>query len=116
MTIFHPLPGDDGSGEAGYLEVYRSTVDRLQRETADEFGGQPMPPEAFSMIAVLLTSLPLMALLHPAIPVELREWQVGLTMAGVWAVAFFLQRLRYDRFQAQVRRKLARISDEADAA
>ena len=115
MAIFDPQPGDDELGEAGYLEFYRSTVERLQRETAHEFGGQPMPPEAFSMIAVLLASLPLMALLHPGIPVDLREWQVGLTMVGVWAVAFFVQRLRYDRFQAKVRHKLARISDEAGA-
>ena len=111
MAIFQSIPGDEDSGESGYLERYRSMVDRLHRETAAEFGGQPMPPEAFSMIAVLIASLPLMAQLHPSISVELRDWQVGLTMAGVWLVAFLVQRLRYERFQARVARKVARIAD-----
>ena len=110
MAIFQSIPGDDDLAESGYLERYRSTVDRLHRETAAEFGGQPMPPEAFSMIAVLLASMPLMALLHPAVPVTVRDWQVGLTMAGVWFVAFLVQRLRYERFQARVARKVARIA------
>jgi hypothetical protein len=110
MTIFQSFPGDDDFGESSFLERYRSTVDRLHRETAAEFGGQPMPPEAFSMIAVLIASLPVMALLHPALPGMLRDWQVGLTMAAVWFVAFLVQRLRYDRFQARVARKIARIA------
>lgn len=111
MSIFHPLSDDDMSGETGVLETYRLTVDQLHRETAVEFGGQPMPPEAFSMIAILVASLPLMALLHPAVPVELRGWEVGLTLASVWSAAFFLQRLRYDRFHARVARKVARVTD-----
>ena len=32
-------------------------------------------------------------------------------MAGVWFVAFLVQRLRYERFQARVARKVARIAD-----
>ncbi len=110
MAIFHILPGDEDPN-SGFLESYRSTVDRLHRETAAECGGQPMPPEAISMIAVLIASLPLVALLSPAVPVELRGWQVGLTMAGVWAIAFFVQRLRYDRFQARLARRLAHIAE-----
>ncbi len=75
------------------------------------YGVEPTDPVTFgTMIAVLLASMPLMALLHPAVPVTVRDWQVGLTMAGVWFVAFLVQRLRYERFQARVARKVARIA------
>ena len=42
--------------DADWLGGYRAAVDRLREETADELGGQPMPPEAFSMLATLVAA------------------------------------------------------------
>lgn len=89
-----------------WLAEHRVAIDRLLAETIDEFGPQPMPPEAASMLALLAASLPLMALLLPATPVTLEVWQVGLTLVAVWATVFALQRRRYDRFQAHWQGKL----------
>jgi hypothetical protein len=88
------------------LAEHRDAVDRLLAETVDELGPQPMPPEAASMLALLATALPMLALLLPAAPVTLQVWQVGLTLVAVWAVAFCLQRRRYDRFDAHLQGKL----------
>ncbi len=89
------------------LADYRDAVERLRTETVDELGRQPMPPETVSMLAVLAASFPIVAALHPANPVALEVWQVGVILAAVWAGAFTLQRLRYDRFHAAWSRKVA---------
>ena len=114
MAIFSSALRDDPPDESGYLEAFHAALERLHHETVTEIGCQPMPPETLSMLAMLLVSLPLAALLHPAIPLNLRDWQIGLAMAAVWLVAFFLQRLRYDRFQARLQRKVvAHLASEA---
>lgn len=89
------------------LADYRETVERLRDETVGELGRQPMAPETAAMLAVLVASLPIVAVLHPANPIELAVWQVGVILATVWAGAFWLQRGRYDRFQAAWSRKVA---------
>jgi hypothetical protein len=88
------------------LHDYRATVDRLREETAAELGGQPMPPEKLSMIAMALAALPLVASMLPTVPVELATWQVALVLALVWTASFRLQCGRYDRFQARWNRKV----------
>ena len=45
-----------------------------------ELGRQPMPPEALSAIALAVTSVPLVALLLPPVPIEPQVWQVGLAL------------------------------------
>jgi hypothetical protein len=47
-----------------------------------------MPPEKLSMFAVMIASLPLMAMLHPAVPLEVYGWQDALALFAVWGVAF----------------------------
>lgn len=89
------------------LDAYRETVERLHDETVDELGRQPMAPETVAMLAVMATSLPIVAALHPGNPVELAVWQVGALLVAVWAGAFWLQRGRYDRFEAAWSRKVA---------
>jgi hypothetical protein len=42
-----------------------------------------------------------MAMLHPALPLELHGWQDALALFAVWAVAFRVQNLRYARFHAR---------------
>ncbi|MFO1210932.1 MAG: hypothetical protein U1E40_17215 [Amaricoccus sp.] len=103
MPIREPreLPRDED-----WLGTYRDAVDRLREETADEFGGQPMPPEAFSMLATAIAVLPLTAFLLPAAPLDLATWQVGLVLALVWVVAFRLQVGRYARFHDRWDRKV----------
>ena len=88
------------------LHDYRATVDRLREETAAELGGQPMPPEKLSMIAMALAALPLVASMLPTVPVELATWQVALVLALVWTASFRLQCGRYDRFEARWNRKV----------
>ncbi len=89
-----------------WLGDYRAAVDRLREETAAELGGQPMPPEQLSMIAIALAALPLVALMLPIIPVQPATWQVGLVLAVVWTASFRLQCSRYERFQAHWNRKV----------
>lgn len=93
--------------ENSCLADYRETVARLRDETVDELGRQPLAPETVAMLAVMVASLPIVAVLHPKNPVELAVWQVGVILAAVWAGAFWLQRARYDRFQAAWLRKVA---------
>jgi hypothetical protein len=93
--------------ETDYLHDYRAAVERLRGETAAEIGGQPMPPEKLSMFAVMIASLPLMAMLHPAFPLELHGWHDALALFAVWGVAFRVQNLRYARFHARWRGKIA---------
>ncbi|MFO1142342.1 MAG: hypothetical protein U1E59_08125 [Amaricoccus sp.] len=95
------LPSD-----ADWLGDYRAAVDRLSEETADEFGGQPMPPEAFSMLATLVAALQLSALMLPWVPFEPATWEVGLALALVWAAAFRFQVDRYARFEERLDRKV----------
>ena len=95
------------AADNSYLADYRETVARLRDETVDELGRQPMAPEAASMLAVLVASFPIIAALHPANPVDLAVWQVGVTLVAVWAGVFWLQRGRYNRFQDAWSRKVA---------
>jgi hypothetical protein len=88
------------------LGDYRAAVDRLREETAAELGEEPMPPEKLSMIATALAALPLVALMLPPVPFDLATWQVALVLALTWTASFRLQCSRYDRFQAQWRRKV----------
>jgi hypothetical protein len=102
---------DRGAGEPDpgrmCLDDYRETVNRLHDETVNELGREPMAPETAAMLAVMVASLPIVAALHPGNPVELAVWQVGLLLAAVWGGAFWLQRARYDRFEAALSRKVA---------
>jgi hypothetical protein len=100
-------PRKEHPAETSYLDDYRAAVERLRGETVAEIGRQPMPPEKFSMFAVMIASLPLVALMHPAIPVAPHGWQDGLALFAVWLAAFWVQRLRYARFQARWHRKIA---------
>ena len=77
MQRFDQTPREDAVADTDYLDDYRAAVERLRGETVAEIGGQPMPPEKLSMFAVMIASLPLMALLHPAIPIEPHGWQDG---------------------------------------
>ena len=70
-------PTDDVSRDDDWLADYRRAVEQLRGETVAELGRQPMPPEALSAIALAITSLPLVALMLPPIPVEPQVWQVG---------------------------------------
>jgi hypothetical protein len=100
-------PARDDFAETSYLDDYRAAVERLRGETAAEVGGQPIAPETASMLAVLVASLPLVALLHPAVPLEPHGWLAGLALLVVWLAAFRVQSLRYARFHARWRRKVA---------
>ena len=82
------------------LDAYRGIVERSRGETIEELGGQPMLPEKASTLAVMLASLPMVAALHPAMPGQLQVWQVALMQLAVWTAVFWLQRFRYNRFQA----------------
>ena len=106
MQRFDQIPRDEAV-ETSYLDDYRAAVERLRGETVAEVGGQPMPPEKASMLAVLAASLPLMALLHPAVPVNPHGWLEALALFAVWLVAFRVQRPRYARFHARWHRKVA---------
>lgn len=105
MQHFNQTPREDGP--ASYLDEYRAAVERLRGETVAEIGGQPMLPEKLSMFAVMVASLPLMAFLHPAIPVEPNGWHAAATLLVVWWAAFRIQNLRYARFHARWRHKIA---------
>ena len=107
MQRFDYAPREESFADTDYLDDYRAAVERLRGETAEEIGGQPMTPEKFSMFAVMLASLPLVAMLLPAIPLELHGWQDALALFAVWGVAFRVQSLRYARFQARWSRKIA---------
>jgi hypothetical protein len=107
MQLFDQAPRKEHPAETSYLDDYRAAVERLRSETVAEIGCQPMPPEKFSMLAVMIASLPLVALMHPAIPVEPHGWQDGLALFAVWLVAFRVQGTRYARFQARWHRKIA---------
>jgi hypothetical protein len=108
-------PADDNLREGGWLADYRRAVEKLRGETVAEFGGQPMPPEALSAIAVALTSLPLVAMMLPTVPVEPTMWEVGLALLAVWLGAFRIQSVRYGRFQRHWRQKVAAFAAAASA-
>ena len=107
MPAFDHLPDEEHPAADGYLQYYRAAVERLRGETEDELGAQPMPPEKLSMFAVAIASLPLVALMHPAIPLQPVGWEVGLALSVVWLIAYRFQARRYERFQAVWRRKVA---------
>jgi hypothetical protein len=106
---------DDRWRDDDWLADYRRAVERLRGETAAELGGQPMPPEALSAIALAVASVPLLALLLPPVPVEPQVWQIGLAMAVVWLAAFRIQSVRYARFHDRWRRKVVGLSAAAVA-
>ena len=99
--------GVEPPADCNCLADYRDAVERLRDETIDEMGRQPLPPETVSMLAVMLASLPIIAALDPANPVSLGVWQVGAILASVWVGAFWVQRMRYERFHAAWSRKVA---------
>lgn len=107
MSAADLFPRDEFQAEEGYLGSYRRAVERLRGETADELGAQPMPPEKLSMFAVAVASLPLIALMHPAISLEPLGWQVAVALAAVWMIAYRVQAPRYRRFQEHWHRKIA---------
>jgi hypothetical protein len=107
MADLDTCPAEPPLADNGCLADYRQTVERLRDETVDEFGRQPMAPETASMLAVLVASFPIVAALHPANPVDLAVWQVGLILVAVWSGVFGLQRGRYNRFQDAWSRKVA---------
>jgi hypothetical protein len=107
MQRFDQTPRDETLAETSSLDDYRAAVERLRDETVAEIGGQPMPPEKLSMFAVMFASLPLVALMHPSIPIDPNGWQEGLLLFAVWLVAFRVQRLRYARFHARWHHKIA---------
>jgi hypothetical protein len=90
-----------------WLADYRAAVERLRHETIAEIGPPPVAPEMASMVAVMAASLPMVAMLHPSVPIELQVWQVAFVQAAVWCGAFWLQRQRYERFHARLRSKIA---------
>ena len=107
MQRFDQTPREDALADTDYLGHYRAAVERLRGETVAEIGGQPMPPEKLSMFAVMIASLPLMAMLHPAFPLEMHGWQNALALFAVWGAAFRVQSLRYARFHTRWHRKIA---------
>ena len=107
MLAFDHIPDEELPSEDGYLGYYRAAVERLRGETVAEVGTQPMPPEKLSMFAVALASLPLVALMHPAIPAQPVGWEIALSLSVVWLIAYRFQARRYDRFLAVWRRKVA---------
>ena len=97
MPAFDHVPDEEPPAADGYLQYYRAAVERLRGETEDELGAQPMPPEKLSMFAVAIASLPLVALMHPAIPLQPVGWGVGLALSVVWLIAYRFQARRYER-------------------
>ena len=97
---------DPVAPEEGWLGDYRRAVERLRGEAVAEFGGQPMPPEAMSAIALALTALPLVALMLPVVPMEPKVWQVALALVAAWSAAFRIQSVRYARFHELWQRKV----------
>ena len=106
MQRFDQTAREDVFADTDFLHDYRAAVERLRGETVAEIGGQPMPPEKLSMFAVMIASLPLMAMLHPAFPLEIHGWQDALALFAVWGVAFRVQSLRCARFDARWHRKI----------
>jgi hypothetical protein len=101
---------DDRPRDHDWLADYRRAVERLRGETAAELGGQPMPPEALSAIALAVASVPLVALMLPPVPLQPQVWQVGLALAIVWLGAFRIQSVRYARFHDRWRRKVVGLA------
>ena len=106
---------DDRPRDDDWLAGYRRAVEQLRGETVAELGRQPMPPEALSAIALAITSVPLMALLLPPVPIEPQVWQVGLAMTIVWLASFRIQSVRYARFHDRWRRKVVGLAAAAAA-
>jgi hypothetical protein len=106
-------PASDPARDNNCLADYRDAVERLRGQTVDELGRQPMAPETASMLAVMAASLPIVAALHPANPLTLDVWQVGASLAAVWAGVFWQQRGRYNRFHAAWSRKVAEHGEVA---
>jgi hypothetical protein len=88
------------------LSACRLQLDRLHRDTAAEVGRRPVAPEMFSMLAMMLTSLPLVLLAQFDLPVRLAALEVAVVLPTVWLGAFLFQRGRYDRFQARCDRRM----------
>jgi hypothetical protein len=105
-AMSHSNWSDEGFREGGWLADYRRAVEQLRGETVAELGRQPMPPEALSAIALAVAALPIIALMLPPIPLELKVWQVGLAMVAVWLATFRIQSIRYARFHERWRRKV----------
>jgi hypothetical protein len=87
--------------ERDCLTACRRQLDRLRHEAAAELGPQPMVPEKFSMLAMMLASAPLVALVHLDPAHRLAALETGVALLAVWLAALQFQRVRYDRFQAR---------------
>jgi hypothetical protein len=96
------------------LIACRRRLDRLRREAVAELGPQPMIPEKFSMLAMMLASVPLVLLVQLDLPGRFAALEVGLALPSVWLAAFLYQRARYDRFQARCDRRLQRALAEPE--
>ena len=92
---------DDVPSEPDCLAACRHRLDRVTREAAAELGPRPMIPEKFSMLAMMLASVPLMALLHLDPAHRLPAFEMGIVLSAVWHGALQFQRVRYDRFEAR---------------
>lgn len=62
------------------------------------------------MIAVLATSIPLLALFLPVAPLPPAVWQVVVADLVVWIAAFRVQRPRFEAYQAQLALRSARLA------
>jgi hypothetical protein len=93
------FPDPDPAREA--LAACRRRLDRVHCEAAAELGPQPMMPEKFSMLAMMLASVPLVALLHLDVTHRFAALEVGGALLAVWLGALRFQRFRYDRFEAR---------------
>lgn len=103
---------DDLARDGGCLADYRRAVETLRSETVAELGRQPMQPEALSAIALGAVSLPLVAMMLPAMPVEPQVWQVAAALVAVWLGTFRIQSARYARFHAHWERKVLALAAE----
>ena len=65
------------------------------------------PDGILLVLAVMVASLPMVAALHPAMPIQLGVWQVAVVHLTIWSAVFWLQRQRYNRFHARWHSKVA---------
>ena len=100
-------------GTADGSPDYRRAVEQLRGETVAELGGQPMPPEALSAIAL-------------AVDVGAADGAAAAADSGraagvagrardgvVWLAAFRIQSVRYPRFHEHWRRKVVGLAAAA---
>jgi hypothetical protein len=99
--------------ERDCLAACRRRLDRLHREAAVELGPEPMVPEKFSMLAMMLVSVPLSMLVHLD-PGHRLALETGVALLVVWLAALQFQRIRCDRFEARCDRAVQRAIAEPE--